>query len=375
MSCGEHRDRVARFASGGRASLTAEMSELAETWAVLRGLRANPPGHAANDPERREVFAAALEQAEQFLIAASAVGYATKPVQLFYALSQAGRAIAAANADEPWKIAAHGAEVKLKTEIGKTTIEQTTRAAGGFGVVARATSSAIWQGAVPLGALWASLPELPYDDAVCHGQPPALQLLPEGATTPPLMVNYSVQLLSYPMPVWSTSGWSTAAGVLLSEPAPEDRDLLRAEVAKLLEPYPNAASWTLADDDTSSRFVYSTLNTATNTVTATAFAGDSRIVWLRWRGANGNFVAVEVLTEEYQGRMHFRPGIGPTAALPSPLMTWWAILQALSMHARYDPVGWREALDIDSSPIGWMLERGLVAAQVRIPELVLAALS
>jgi hypothetical protein len=65
-----------------------------EPWSVLRGLRANPPGRAAEDDRRRSVFAASLEQAEQFLSAAVDVGHATKPVQLFYALSQAGRAIA-----------------------------------------------------------------------------------------------------------------------------------------------------------------------------------------------------------------------------------------------------------------------------------------
>lgn len=81
------------------------------------------------DTERRRVFAAALEQAEQFLKAAEVVGFATRPVQLFYAVSQAGRAIAAARAREPWRIVGHGASVKTRTKIGATTVEtDTTRA-------------------------------------------------------------------------------------------------------------------------------------------------------------------------------------------------------------------------------------------------------
>jgi nitroreductase len=58
----------------------------------LRALRHNPPGYAKQGA-RRTTFQSALEQCEQFLDAASATGYATRPVQLFYALSQAGRAI------------------------------------------------------------------------------------------------------------------------------------------------------------------------------------------------------------------------------------------------------------------------------------------
>jgi hypothetical protein len=72
-----------------------------ESWGALRGLRASPPGRAADDLERRETFSAALEQAEQFMRAAAEAGYATKAVQLFYVLSQAGRAICAARAGNP----------------------------------------------------------------------------------------------------------------------------------------------------------------------------------------------------------------------------------------------------------------------------------
>ena len=31
-------------------------------------------------------------------------------------------------------------------------------------------------------------------------------------------------------------------------------------------------------------------------------------------------------------------------------MTWWAVLYALSMLARYQPSGWTAILDIDKSP-------------------------
>ena len=66
----------------------------AMAWRHLRGLRAKPPGAAARNPERRDTFTASLEQAEQLFSAAEGAGVMTKPLQLYYGLSQAGRAIA-----------------------------------------------------------------------------------------------------------------------------------------------------------------------------------------------------------------------------------------------------------------------------------------
>src|SRR5216684_2416922 len=68
-------------------------------WRLIRGLRHQPPGAARKRTQRREVFCAALEQAEQLFTAAEAVGDATRPILLFYGLIQAGRAIAAASTD------------------------------------------------------------------------------------------------------------------------------------------------------------------------------------------------------------------------------------------------------------------------------------
>jgi hypothetical protein len=53
----------------------------------------------------------ALEQAEQMFRAAATVGVATRPLQVFYGLSQAGRAIAAAASGltgDGWELAGYG---------------------------------------------------------------------------------------------------------------------------------------------------------------------------------------------------------------------------------------------------------------------------
>ncbi|MGW9382434.1 YaaC family protein [Streptomyces albidoflavus] len=81
-----------------------------EAWGRLRASRANPPGKAGGGARRR-TYAAALEQAEQMFRAAAVVGPATRPLQVFYGLSQAGRAIAAAAVDlkgEDWRLYGHG---------------------------------------------------------------------------------------------------------------------------------------------------------------------------------------------------------------------------------------------------------------------------
>lgn len=73
-------------------------NEAEAVWGKLRGTRWNPPQAAAADPARRRTYVFALEQAEQMFRAAAGTGVATRPLLVFYGLSQAGRAIAAAAA-------------------------------------------------------------------------------------------------------------------------------------------------------------------------------------------------------------------------------------------------------------------------------------
>src|SRR4051794_431184 len=81
-------------------------------WQELRALRAAPVGQAAEDEDRRAVFAAALRQSQELADAAAVAGYATKPLALFYCLSQGVRALAAALVDDDgWRIVGHGASV------------------------------------------------------------------------------------------------------------------------------------------------------------------------------------------------------------------------------------------------------------------------
>ncbi len=57
------------------------------------------------------------------------------------------------------------------------------------------------------------------------------------------------------------------------------------------------------------------------------------------------------------------------------LLTWWTLLFGLSMLARYEPVGWATALDVESSELAVPLEELLDIALELVPELIIDELT
>ena len=98
-----------------------------EIWSLIRETRSARPGRALDDTERAAVYGSALQQFEELMRAAETTGYASRPLPLFYAISQAGRAVAAAHADEPWILSGHG----LRHSPGPSSLRSTVRAAPG----------------------------------------------------------------------------------------------------------------------------------------------------------------------------------------------------------------------------------------------------
>jgi hypothetical protein len=85
----------------------------ATVWRHIRAFRYQGAGRAERG-KRKAVFSSALEQAEQLFDAADIVGYASRPILLFYGLSQAGRAIAAASTaadNDTYMLVGHGIKV------------------------------------------------------------------------------------------------------------------------------------------------------------------------------------------------------------------------------------------------------------------------
>ncbi len=71
-----------------------------DVWRDIRALRAAPIVKAADADGRKLTFRTALRQAEELATAASAAGYATSALPLFYAVEQVGHAICAMRRDE-----------------------------------------------------------------------------------------------------------------------------------------------------------------------------------------------------------------------------------------------------------------------------------
>jgi len=151
-------------------------NEAEAVWEKLRGTRWNPPAATAADPARR-TYVFALEQAEQMFRAAVGTGVATRPLLLFYGLSQAGRTIAAAasSADSGgWELEGHGIRCVPRTLRGPLPgVGMQADKEGSKGSSARLSEmlgSPLWDKAEPLAlsTLWDSLPEnrlVPLDDA------------------------------------------------------------------------------------------------------------------------------------------------------------------------------------------------------------------
>jgi hypothetical protein len=107
-----------------------------------------------------------MEQAEQMFRAAAMVGHATRPLLVFYGLSQAGRAIAAAasNAEgDRWRLAGHGIVSRnLDGPLAKITIRcDAAGSAGSFVRLSEILGSPVWAKDTPvaLSFLWDCIPE------------------------------------------------------------------------------------------------------------------------------------------------------------------------------------------------------------------------
>lgn len=319
-----------------------ESGEHTEELALIQALRAEPPLYAADAADRRRVFGAALQQFEELLTASRAVGYASAPLPLFYALSQAGRAIAAARCrDDRWDFKGHGLTVdEDREQIGLTVVKPSYRKdrRDAFSVVADSTRSDTLAGPVELQTLWASIPDLPRVEGLGVRSPGAIRL-----TASPFS----------PTP-HDSPAIQQAALVRIEEAALPDHERDDAVAERLArypasQPYKVIGGMTFSPEDLWLSFA----------------VGDEE----QWR-------TVAEVGEPYLDdfALYLRPGLGGGDRVPSALMTWWAVLLALSQFARYVPAAWTAALDRDSSTMAVPIENGIRTAQRILPSLVLHAL-
>ena len=349
-----------------------------DAWRPVRALRVAPPG-LAGEGHPRAVFGASLEQAEQFLVAASTVGYATKPVPLFYALSQAGRAIAAASIeDDTWDVTSHGLVVPPEqplrarldpfAQVPATLLYAQPQERDSFGVLARATGSAVFTGGVQVAELWASLPELSHSSELCLGHPRARELDRTSSRDAQLIRPRWRGEPSLGLAYGSPEEWRLSARITLSSfvrSIEEAQAVAEADLA----PYPRAAGARV--------YAFSPDPVPKNPDPELRSS-----VILEWPAdgpttpTGGRVLKhVEVVSSLHGGRYYLIPAVGDAPLPLSPLIAWWALLFALSSIARYEPATWTRALDVDASPLGVPLEDALDLAEGRIAELVVQALS
>ena len=120
-----------------------------------------------------------MEQFEELVRAAEQVDAAARALPLFYALSQAGRAVAASHAEDPWELRGHGLQLK---DEGQSLLERRVTQEGGpatsFRRVAEATGSDVLAHPVTFSALCVSLPDLAAVPELCGENPRALFVRP-----------------------------------------------------------------------------------------------------------------------------------------------------------------------------------------------------
>ncbi len=313
--------------------------------------------HRASRREaRRSNFQSALEQSEQFLVAAASAGYATRPVQLFYALSQAGRAIVAASpriGNQGWRVSWHG----LNAITAGAKVSDVC-------VVSAKT------GLFPLVASALGLESLPCDDSVTLED--VWPVLTETSTTP-LSPNVLLPTLGFVHETYlGDSRFSSArlTGIprqVLSICADSMKDarLHSAHYPALRECEP-VLSGTFRDKPQWRRLQDGSLS-----IEVHWREGDAPLRFRRSVAA----ASLGVLTYRSGRGFMVTPAVGTMPVGLHPILALWAVLLALSSLARYEPPTWSKMIDVDSSAEASAVEHLLDRAVDAVPEAVLHQLS
>lgn len=339
-----------------------------DPWGDLRALRSCLPGFAATDRDRGDVFDAAMEQCEQLLRGAAELGYASRPINLFYGLSQAGRAITAAwsppqfGPQKSWRLAGHGiTAAPLDRDPDALTVHDTgselpstsPKPLPSFTAVARTLGSDRLPRRVKFVDLWSYLPEAvgrpaPGDD----NRWGPLRLQPGTQISNPPGYLQVLGVWSHNWPNEQLGEW-VGAGMALNDHvttalAAHYPDAPRPYVEGLGMPFQTA--WF---GERGAVLFNVDLGRATDTIGQ------------RW--------FYDTMGTKYRGVQYWFPAVGGQRL--HPLIVWWALLYTLSMLARYEPHRWAEMIRVNSSRWAVPLEHLLNAALDALPEVIFAALS
>jgi hypothetical protein len=339
-----------------------------DPWGDLRALRSDRPGFAATDPARGAVFDAAVEQCEQLLRGAATLGYASRPLNLFYGLSQAGRAITAAwsppqfGSQHSWRLVGHGItatpldldpDALAVQDSGKPLPDTSSKPLPSFTAVARTLGSATLQRPAKFVDLWAYLPEAaerpaPGDDTRWG----------------PLRLEPGTQITDQPyhakvLGIWSHN-WPNEQ---LSQWVKQGMALNDHIAMALAAHYPDAPPPYVKDLEVP--FHTGWFGTRAAVLFLVELGGITDTLGQRW--------FYDTMGTDYRGAQYWFPSVGGQRL--HPLIVWWAVLYTLSMLARYEPQCWADMIRVNTSPWAVPLEHLLNTALDALPEVIVAALS
>ena len=314
------------------------------TWRELRGLRADPPGYAKSGG-RRSTFQASLEQSEQFMAAAAGADYATRPVQLFYGLSQAGRALIAASpriGNQAWDVHGHGMSV---VPSGPLAADATVKAAssGLFVSVAQAlgVDAPAPEEPITVAELWPLILYSAFMPLTTDAPFPLMLFTPYGGTQATLS--------------WAPEHiGSECAGDVLGES--------RLKVLAYLKRYPSLQGVQLTGNYNDPP-----------PVSKSDGPGYQINIEFPQEPATGDSAGLGArMAFQIEDRDFFvvTPTVGSMTTPLHPLLAWWGVLLALSSLARYEPARWSKMIDVDSSFEANAIESLLDRAVDAVPALV-----
>lgn len=309
------------------------------------------------------MFTSALEQAEQLFGAAASVGVATKPLLVFYGLSQAGRAVAAVHAVDAWRLSGHGIKAGRQAGTGQQLAELTVdpEAGGSFGRLVNVLESSTVPAHTRLGNLWPLLSET------------ARHPLPGSADDRALSVRAD------------HTGWATGIpGVTVDE--------IPVRFAEIGESEPSDASGLGADYSSQADALDRYLSRYPTLSNRQPFTAGGQPIGLQRAGDETCSVSFrlphEALTKypspdalgaavgvRSRGRWRVYPSLDNEDRPVHPMLVWWAVLFRLSMLARYEPEEWETMTNVNTSTDAVPIEHLLGAAISAVPELLFHVLA
>lgn len=283
---------------------------------------------------RKKLFNSSLEQAQQQFEAAGRVGVESRALNLYYGLSQAGRAISASKTpvgiNKSPEVNGHGLHIPdLQSTTAKNLFEMRVKAQGNdntsYGRLASLLHSDPLGSSVSLASIWHMLPDLCLD-------------YPLGEHTEPR---------------WTHKPYNSEDENCFTVQATSEE--IRNNEAVLRKKYPDLVHAKLAK-----------------------FGGSSY-------GANDNGTRTDEALFTYDKRDPVRPYLSGTVLMPGvgqqqdslplePILAWWVLLYSLSMITRYRPVVWTEMIDVNNSAVAVPIETALSKALDSVPALIHATL-